>query len=141
MWRNVTNTTMWYFRCKHEQLDSVGMFFASCGNGALWHYLACAFYLAKTLLSLFNLECEGAKQVRNERVKGDFGVRGGNCRSQEGQTHRLRCSHVVKQWKSLANTALFTHGCSTCRAGWRGLLRFTVFHNSLLEDTLPSRPE
>lgn len=79
--------------------------------------------------------------VRNERVREPCRVRGWDCRSQEGQAHRLLCSPVVKQWRSVANTALFPHGCSACRGGWRGLLRFTVLRKGLLEDTQLPRPE
>lgn len=64
-----------------------------------------------------------------------------DCRSQEGQAHRLLCSPVVKQWRSVANTALFPHGCSACRGRWRGLLRFTVLRKGLLEDTQLPRTE
>ncbi len=81
------------------------------------------------------LECKVAKDVRNERVKELCRVRGWNCRSSEGQAHRLLCSPVVKQWKSVANTALFPHGCSACRGGRIGSLWFTIFRNSLLEET------
>lgn len=84
---------------------------------------------------LLVLECEVAIDVRNERVKEPCRVTGWNCRSREGQAHRLLCSPVVKQWKSVANTALFPHGCSACRGDWKGLLRFTLLRIGLLEDT------
>ncbi len=99
------------------------------------------FLFSNLCAGLFPLECEVAIDVRNERVKEPCRATGWNCRSQEGQAHRLLCSPVVKQWKSVANTALFPHDCSACRGGWKGLLGFTLFRNGLLEDTQLSRPE
>lgn len=61
--------------------------------------------------------------------------------SEEGQAHRLLCSPVVKQWKSIANTALFPHGCSACQACWKGFFYFSLFRCSQLEDAQLSQPE
>lgn len=127
--------------------------FSGCGKEAISLQVSTCCWAKVIALSpwLFVFEHKVARCIRNQRVKElcneshgltrFFRVCGWNCRSREGQSHRLLCCLVVKQWRSVANTALFPHGCTACLGGWKDLLHFALCGNGLLEDTQLSHPE
>lgn len=123
---------MWHFSCKHEQRGSLEMFSLAVEMEKL-HYGSLLFKMNLSVCGFRMLSGNGCQKWKeqkalhcNIRLNKDFRVSGWNCRSQPGQGYRLLCSDVLKQHKSVTNTALFPHGCSACQGGWKGLIHFTL---------------